>query len=65
MALWRITLYEFRAPCQNSEKTNDTIPWKRPDRGTEKKTDERKDGHTLFCGTLPGTAGVQKEFMRS
>ena len=34
MALWRITLYEFLAPCQNSEKTNDTIPWKRPDRLT-------------------------------
>ena len=34
MALWRITLYEFLAPCQNSEKTNDIIPWKRPDRLT-------------------------------
>ena len=32
------TSYEFLAPCQNSEKTNDTIPRKRPNR--------RKDGKT-------------------
>ena len=32
-------LYEFLASCQNLEKTNDTIPRKRPDRRKGRKTD--------------------------
>ena len=31
LALSRTTSYGFLAPCQNLEKTNDTIPRKRPD----------------------------------
>ena len=38
-ALSRTTSYGFLAPCQDLEKTNDTIPRERPDR--------RKDGETL------------------
>ena len=47
-------LYEFLASCQNLEKTNDTIPRKRPDR--------RKDGRTdrpYFIGPFRLTPGVQ------
>ena len=51
-ALSRTTLYGFLASCQNLEKTNDTIPRKRPDR--------RKDGQTLFIGPFWLTSGVQK-----
>ena len=40
--------YGFLASCQNLEKTNDTIPRKRPDR--------RKGGQALFYRTLPATA---------
>ena len=47
--LSRTYSYEFLAPCQISEKTNDTIPRKRLDR--------RKDGQTLFYRTLLATAG--------
>ena len=32
LALSRTTSYGFLAPCQNLEKTHDTIPRKRPDR---------------------------------
>ena len=50
---WKIRLshtisYGFLASCQNLEKTNDTIPRKRPDR--------RKGGQALFYRTLPATA---------
>ena len=38
-ALSRTTSYEFLAPCQISEKTNDTIPRKCLDRRTEGRTD--------------------------
>ena len=41
-ALLRTTSYSFLAPCQNLEKTNDTIPRKQPDR----QKDRRKDGQT-------------------
>ena len=51
-ALSRTTSYRFLAPCQNLEKTNNTIPRKLPDR--------RKDGQTLFHEILPATAGVPK-----
>ena len=44
--------YEFLAPCQISEKTNDTIPRKRLNR----RTDGRKDAQTLFYRILPATA---------
>ena len=40
----RTTSYGFLAPYQNLEKTNNTIPRKRPDR----RRDGRKDGQTLF-----------------
>ena len=46
------TSYRFLAPCQNLEKTNDTIPRKRPGR--------REDGQTRFYRTLPATAGGLK-----
>ena len=53
-ALPRTTSCRFLAPCQNLEKTNDTIPWKCPDR--------RKDGQTLFHRTLPTTARVSRRY---
>ena len=40
------TSYGFLAPCQNLEKTNDTIPRKRPERRKEGRTEGRKDGKT-------------------
>ena len=43
-ALSRKTSYGFLASCQNLEKTNDTIPRKRPDR----RKDGRKDGQTIL-----------------
>ena len=49
LALSGLTSFGFLAPCQNFEKTNDTIPKKGPGR--------RKDGQTLFHRTLPATAG--------
>ena len=51
-ALSRKTSYGLLAPYQNLEKTNDTIPRKRPHRWK----DGRKDGQTLFYKTLPATA---------
>ena len=51
-ALSRTTSYEFLAPCQNLEKTNDAILRKRPDR----QKDRRTDGQNLFYKTLPTTA---------
>ena len=46
--------YGFLAPCQNSEKTNDTVP--------RKCLNRQKDGRTyrLFYRTLPVTAGAPK-----
>ena len=41
-ALSRTTSYGFQASCQNLEKTNDTIPRKRPGR----RKDGRKYGRT-------------------
>ena len=51
--LSRTTSYGFLAPCQNSEKVNDMIQRKRPDR----RKDGWKDGQTLFYRTLAATAG--------
>ena len=51
--LSRTTSYGFLAPCQNLEKTNDTIPRKHPDG----QKDGQKDGQTLFYRTLSATAG--------
>ena len=42
-ALSRTNLYEFLAPCQISEKTNDAIPRKRLDRRTDGRTERRTD----------------------
>ena len=51
-ALSRTTTHGILAPCQISEKTNDTIPRKRLDRRIDGRVDGRKDGWTL-----PATAG--------
>ena len=51
-ALSHTTSYGFLASCQNLEKTNDTIPRKRPDR----QKDGRTDGQTLCHRTLPANA---------
>ena len=64
----RTTSYGFLEPCQDLEKTNNTIPRKRPDRRKDGRTDGRtegrmegrKDGQTLFHRTIPTTAGVPK-----
>ena len=56
------TSYGFLAPCQNLEKTNDTIPRKRP----ERRKDGRKDGKTERPKTLPTIArGPIREKTRS
>ena len=52
-------LYEFLASCQNLEKTNDTIPRKRPDRRKDGRTDGRTD-RSYFIGPFRLTPGVQK-----
>ena len=51
------TRYGFVTPCQNLEKTNDTIPTKHTDR----RTGRQKDRLTLFHRTLPATAGGLKK----
>ena len=56
-ALSRTTTHGILAPCQISEKTNDTIPRKRLDRRIDGKVDGRKDGWTPLHRTLPVTAG--------
>ena len=50
LALSRTTSYEFLAPCQISEKTNDTIPRKRLDRRTDGRMEGQKNGQTLPPG---------------
>ena len=54
-ALSRRTSYGFLASCQNLEKTNDTVPRKRPDR------------QTLFHRTLPANAGglIKQNIMKT
>ena len=42
-------------PCENLEKTDDTIPRKHPERRTERRTERRKDGQTLFPVTARGS----------
>ena len=37
-----MTSYEFLAPCQNLDKTYDTIPRKCPDRWKDERTNQRK-----------------------
>ena len=52
------TSYGFLAPCQNSEKTNDTITRKSPNRKKlERWMKERMEEQTLFYRTLLATAG--------
>ena len=48
-ALSRTTSRGFLAPCQNLEKTNDTI--------VRKRLDRRKDRQTLLHRNLPANAG--------
>ena len=43
LALSCTTLYGFLAPCQNLEKTNDTIPRQRLDRWKDGRTEARAD----------------------
>ena len=52
------TPYGFLAPCQILEKTSDTVPRKR----LKKRTEEQKDGQTLFCKPLPVSAGGPKTY---
>ena len=59
-ALPRTTSYEFLAPCQVSEKANDTIPRKRVDR----RTDGRMD-RPYFIGPFRLLLGVQKRLIRN
>ena len=54
-ALPPTTSNEYLAPCQISEKTNDTIPRKCLEEG-------RKDRQTLFYRTLPVTARDPKTY---
>ena len=49
------TLYEFLAPCQISENTNDTISWKCLDRRTDWRT-----VRPYFIGPFRLLPGVQK-----
>ena len=62
-ALSHTTSYGFLAPCQNLEKTNDTIPRKWLDRRKDGQKDgwkdRRKDRQTLTYRTLPATARGQ------
>ena len=46
------TSYGFLESSQNSEKTNNTIPRKRPDRWKDGRTEVQKDGQTLCHWTL-------------
>ena len=43
LVLSHTTSYEFLVTCQNLEKTNDTIPSKRPDRQKDRQKDRWKD----------------------
>ena len=52
------TSYGFLAPCQNLEKTNDTIPRKRPDRRKDGWKDGRM-GRPYFIGPFWLTMGVR------
>ena len=54
-ALSCTTAYGFPAPCQNSEKTNDTIPRKCQDRRMGRRTDR-----PYFIGPFWLLLGVQK-----
>ena len=64
-ALSCTTSYGFLALCQNSEKTNDTIPRKHQDRRTDERTEGRKDGQTLFYRTLLATTRGPKKKSRN
>ena len=46
LALSHKTSYGFLASCQNLEKTNDTIPRKRPDQWKDGQKDRRAEGWT-------------------
>ena len=50
MALSHTTLYGLVVPCQNSQKTNNTIPRKCLEEG-------QNNGQTLFYRTLLATTG--------
>ena len=58
-------MHRFLTPCQNLDKTNDTIPRKHLDRQKDGKMeggkDGWKDGQTLFHRTLSATAGGPKK----
>ena len=58
---WKIwlshtTSHGFQAPCQNLEKTNNTVPTKHLDRRMDSGTKRQKDRQTLFHRILPATA---------
>ena len=54
-ALSRTTSHGILAPCQISEKTNDTIPRKSLGRRKDGRTDRQKDEQTLFYRTVQAT----------
>ena len=60
LALSRTTSYGFLVSCQNLEKTNDTIPWKDPDRWENRQKNRRMD-RPYFMGPFQLMPGVQKD----
>ena len=55
LVLSRATSFEFLAPCQNLEKTNDPVPRKHQGRG--------KDGQTVLCRIRRATAAGPINFV--
>ena len=62
LTLSHTTSYRFLEPCQNLEKTNDTIPKKHLDKQKGGRTEGWKEGQTLFCRTLMATTGGPKNY---
>ena len=60
MWLSHTTSHGILAPCQISEKTNDTIPRKHLDRRMDGRVEGQKDKQTFFIGPFRLTPGVQK-----
>ena len=59
-ALSRTSSYGFLGPCQNLQKTNETIPRKRLDKQKDRGTDGRTD-RLCFIGPLRLPPGIQQE----
>ena len=61
LALSCTTSYEFLAPCQNLEKTNDKIPSKCPNKQDRQKG--KRTERPYFTGPLKLPPGVQKHLI--